>query len=101
MCEGGPRYSAEIEEGSVWTGKCAKEMVGKAQKVAHTTWFHELYEQGIIDELLHDLEFPQREVPDDVVIARSRDSDSTSRHAASACCIRDSSRCRRPCSLAC
>ena len=39
----GPRDSAEIEEGSVWTGKCTKEMVGQAQKIAHSTWFYELF----------------------------------------------------------
>ena len=39
----GPRYSAEIEEDSVWAGTCTKEMVGQAQKVAHTTWFYDLF----------------------------------------------------------
>ena len=32
-----------FEEGDVWTGKCNKEIVGQAQKIAHPTWFYELF----------------------------------------------------------
>ena len=37
----------EIEEGGVWTGKCTKEMVGQAQKIAHSTWFYELFSRPV------------------------------------------------------
>ena len=59
------------------------------------------FELDVLGELHLDLEFPQRELPVDVMSARSRNFDSKSRCTAPAIDARESSRCRRPCSLPC